>query len=264
MSSKKTPDHLIPVQTEKFDPGDLSERTKDLLAKEFGEDADAPPPVDAVEEAILSGQPVPSVHNAGLAGVPTSAEELLPTLKNLFEGKDYLIKEFFPQGIADQIDTGIGVDHSKVRVKKIVEPDDIYDERLDPRKERLFYEIFFGQLAMPGQVGQKTVGDEIAINVKRMATGSGVPLVSWLRQKLWPVLSRNKVRVLNVPKDRTPADDLEDPRDIPNIKLRMLLEWSLYEQLQDLGRLSGNECSNITAFREVMKQMHDQGYVHLQ
>lgn len=261
MSSKKQSDIPPAVETDKFEPGDLSARTKDLLAKEFGDD-DAPPEVNELEEAILSGQPV-QLKNTGNANVPTSAEELLPTLANLFEGKDYLIKEFFPQGLGDQIDTGTGVDHSKIRVKKIVEPEDIYDQRLDPRKERLFYEIFFGQLAMPGQAGNRTVGDEIAIQVKRMATGSGVPLVAWLRQKLWPVLARNKVRVISgFPKDRTPADDLEEPRDVDNIKLRMLLEWSLYEQLQDLGRLSGNECSNITAFRAVMKEMHDQNYKH--
>lgn len=262
MSSKKSAsDEIVaPPSTDKFDPGNLSDRTKDLLAKEFGEDESAPD-VDEVEEAILSGRGLPQVSNSGLAGVPTSADELIPTLKNLFEGKDYLIKEFFPEGIMDQVDTGIGADHSKVRVKKIVEPDDIYDERLDPRKERLLYELLFGQLQMPGQTGKRTVGDEIAINIKRMAVGSGVPVTSWLRQKLWPVLSRNKVRDLpGVPHDRTDADNAEDPKDLANIKLRMLVEWSLYEQLADLGRV--NNCSNVTCFRHVLKAIHDQNYAY--
>lgn len=259
MSSKKVPEHLAPLNTDKFDPGNLSDRTKDLLAKEFGEEENTAPEVDEVEEAILSGRGLPQVNNAGV-NAPTSAEELIPTLKNLFEGKDYLIKEFFPEGIHDQIDTA-QIDGNKVRVKKIVEPDDIYDERLDPRKERLLYEMLFGQLKHPGQAGKKTVGDEIAISIKRMAVGSGVPVTSWLRQKLWPVLSRNKVRDLpGVPHDRTDADNAEEPRDLANIKLRMLVEWSLYEQLADLGRV--NNCSNVTCFLYVLKAIHDQNYIH--
>lgn len=267
MSNKNKPvaEHLIKPPSDEFDPGDLRERTNEQLAKLDKEFSDEPEigtrEHDALEEAVLNNAPLPSADPRIKQGVAAGIDyNVMPELKDLFEGKDFLVKQFFPEGLGDQIDTGLGLDPAKIKAKKIFEPEDIYDPKLDPRKERFLFALLFGTLKSPGQAGQMTLGDDIALQIYRLAKGSGVPTVAWLRQKLWPVLSRNRVRALTeAPQDRNAqTDDLDQPVDRDNIMLRLLVEESNFERLQDLGRLNG--CSNVSAFRYMLKEIHQGAY----
>lgn len=260
------PEHLQKPPSDEFDPGNLKDRTTEMLSKLDKEFSDADGEFEtrehnALEEAVLNNQPLPSADPRIRQGEPGAVDfGVMPELKDLFAGKDYLVKQFFPEGLGDNIDTGIGLDPNKIKAKKVFEPEDIYDAKLDPRKERFLFALLFGTLPSPGQAGQMTLGDDIALQLYRLAKGSGVPTVAWLRQKLWPVLSRNKVKALTeAPQDRNPQDDdLDMPRTRENIMLRLLVEESNYERLADLGRL--NNCSNVSAFRYMLKEIHGSAY----
>lgn len=248
--AKKTADPDLKEM--EFEPGDLSDRAAELLENEFDGDP-SKDPIDPVEESILSGKPV--VSNAGV-GPRITDRSVLPELQGLFEGKDYLIKEFFPEGLNDIIDTG-EIQDGPIRVKHVSEPDDIYSNKLDPRLERMLWVLLFGQLQMQGQAGNKTLGEHICVEVTRMARGSGVPVVSWLRQKLWNYFNkRRSLDLPGVPKSRTAEDS--DKQAIPNIRLRLLVEWSIYELIVDIAETNG--CSNSDAFRYMLKYVHDQNW----
>lgn len=239
-----------------FDPGNLEDRTRQLLEEEFGDiEGGVARETDTRDEALLSGRPQISRDGVGEARSPMN---LMPELKGLFKDRDYLIKEFFPQGMGDQIDTGLDGDASRnVKAKKIVEPEDIYDNQLDPRKERFLWLFLFGSLAQRGQQGKKTVGDEIAIRIKQLATGSGVPVVSYIRQKLWRFVSKRMTMVLpGAPKDR--SDEDENKNSDTYRMLLLLLEDSVVQCVESIART--NECSNVTAFRYILKEIHDRDY----
>lgn len=127
---------------------------------------------------------------------------------------------------------------SAVRVRKVIEPEDIYDPALNPALVNLVV-LFLKDHMSQGEIAE----------VFRLAHGRNIPLVSLLRQNLWSLIWNMKARLDGAPEGRLPEHDSEQA--LENKRLILLLEFSVWEQLNNRARQ--HNCSPAVAFAFIVK-----------
>jgi hypothetical protein len=219
------------------------ERANALIAAEYGdagdEEDEAPTP-GLMESLGMKKAPVSGVDADLMAFMntedpvaPSDKQSLIPDLLSVFPNAQTLSVDL-KRALGDAVQAFIP--EPKMRVKKVDEPDDIYSgDRLKKRGDHLKIAMFY---LYP------VLGEEAIVRLFQVAKCRGVDVVDLLRQEIWHMVRQGRFKLDGVPEDRKPAHDNEG--EINNRRLIELLEFSVFDVLQDKGR--GANCSAQNAF----------------
>lgn len=242
MSKQRPPERALDVGA------DVGERADAILAEQgLGGDDEEGDTIGGAEGSLIPH--VGGGRDGFRERMPASefmhpAESLIPTLTELMPGADVAQVKFDLQQMTGvhYVDPGTPVE--KIRVKRFIQPEDLYDPALNPNLINLVF-LFV----------QPVFNQKQTMELVKLAGSRNIPLASLVRQRVWALIWDRKARLDGVPEDRKPEH--ENEKSVENRRLIMLLEWSLYDQLQDQGRRMN--CGPATALAYIIKNAIDNG-----
>jgi hypothetical protein len=241
MTSKKTePEADITLSVE--------DRTQALLDKQYGEGNPDPIPdahMDlydvpaAAPQAMLSNYAVQRDMSSEIS--QAVGEPLIPSLLEIFQGQENLIyKMQQDMGLLSNVD--MSPEPKNVTIKYKNEPESLYMDRPQPRLLNLLVYFVMDHF--------KTDGKEVIEQLWKAKNNMNCELVSLIRQRFWDALQRRHFKKMPITtQDRTIKDN--NPREVDNQRLHLLLGENVYQELFDLAEQVG--LSNKTCFGECIR-----------
>jgi hypothetical protein len=229
MAREKTPPPLVLDQS-----ADPAARAEALMFHEAGldpdEDGEDTPP------AAASKKPLPPVK-ALAGGTRQKDNSLIPDLKAIYGEDAEVISTDYKKIVGVRLETRKEV--RPTRVRRSILPESIYSPDLNPELVNLIF-LFFKDVLRHEEI-LKFIG---------LAAGRNVSPVTMLREGLWDLLwNKRRTNLEGAPADRKPSDEQED--SIQNQQLIMLLEFDVYDQLQN--RAQAHSCSGPTALAWIVR-----------
>jgi hypothetical protein len=229
MAREKTPPPLVLDQS-----ADPAARAEALMFHEAGldpdEDGEDTPPA-----ASNRSKPLPPVK--ALAGRKTPDGSLIPDLAAIYGEDAEVISTTYKKIVGVTLETRKEV--RPTRVRRSILPESIYSPDLNPELVNLIF-LFFKDVMSHDEI-LKFIG---------LAAGRNVSPVTMLREGLWDLLwNKRRTNLEGAPADRKASDEQED--SIQNQQLIMLLEFDVYDQLQN--RAQAHSCSGPTALAWIVR-----------
>lgn len=246
MAEGRTPvDPGAPASTSSPGGSSFTERTPfaDFGPEDDDEDVEAPPEFDGQNIPDMGPIPGAEPKYRDVAEEPMAKLDI-PSLKALYPDCEFLKFDLPADYTEAQLDHK---DIQRERVKRIVEPEDVYDPKLNPELYNIVVMFLrgFEPWKIPNEFGQQSWQDEISgarrpladhyiRQINKIANGRNQKPVTMLRERLFRILYEGKLNAAGVRSIRTPAHDRDN---LPENRLCIrLLEYSVFDLMQSEAR----------------------------